>query len=110
MSQIRRKTAKSCILKNKHALDCYFDSFSKKKFSKLTEKLNLSEEKLKEAIEEISKLNPKPGGSITSDFTNNAITPDFILTIEEGNLIVDLNRRNSPELRLSNSYKNILEG
>ena len=35
---------------------------------------------------------------------------DFILTIEEGNLIVDLNRRNSPELRLSNSYKNILEG
>ena len=80
------------------------------KVLKLSEKLNLTEEKLKEAIEEISKLNPKPGGSITSDFTNNAITPDFILTIEEGDLIVELNKRNSPELRLSNSYKNILEG
>ena len=56
-----------------------FDSFSKKKFSKLSERLNLTEQKLKEAIEEISKLNPKPGGSITSDFANNAITPDFIL-------------------------------
>ena len=55
-------------------------------------------------------MNPKPGGSITSDFANNAITPDFILTIEDGDLIVELNKRNSPELRLSNSYKNILEG
>jgi len=55
-------------------------------------------------------LNPKPGGSITSDFSNNTITPDFILTIEDGNLFVELNKRNSPELRLSNSYKNILEG
>ena len=84
--------------------------FPKKKFSKLSEKLNLSENKLKDAIDEISKLNPKPGGSITSDVSNNAITPDFILTIEDGNLILELNKRNSPELRLSNSYKNILEG
>jgi len=87
-----------------------FDSFSNKKFSKLSDRLNLSEQKLKEAIEEISKLNPKPGGSITSDLANNTITPDFILTIEEGNLIVELNKRNSPDLRLSDSYKNILEG
>jgi len=84
--------------------------FSKKKFSKLSERYNLTDQKLKEVIEEVSKLNPKPGGSITSDFTNNAITPDFILTIEDGELIVELNKRNSPELRLSNSYKNILEG
>jgi RNA polymerase sigma-54 factor len=108
--QLKRKNSKESIENSIRILENDFDSFSKKKFSKLTEKLNLSEEKLKEAIEEISKLNPKPGGSITSDFTNNTITPDFILTIEEGNLIVDLNRRNSPELRLSNSYKNILEG
>ena len=108
--QLKRKNSKESIENSIRILENDFDSFSKKKFSKLTEKLNLSEEKLKEAIEEISKLNPKPGGSITSDFTNNAITPDFILTIEEGNLIVDLNRRNSPELRLSDSYKNILEG
>jgi RNA polymerase sigma-54 factor len=55
-------------------------------------------------------LNPKPGGSISSEFSNNTIIPDFILKIEEGELIVELNKRNSPELRLSNSYKNILEG
>ena len=64
----------------------------------------------KESIDEISKLNPKPGGSISSEFSNNTIIPDFILKIEDGELIVELNKRNSPELRLSNSYKNILEG
>ena len=108
--QLRRKKSKESIDNSIKIIENDFDSFSKKKFSKLSERLNLTEQKLKEAIEEISKLNPKPGGSITSDFANNAITPDFILTIEDGDLIVELNKRNSPELRLSNSYKNILEG
>ena len=108
--QLRRKKSKESIDNSIKIIENDFDSFSKKKFSKLSERLNLTEQKLKEAIEEISKLNPKPGGSITSDFANNAITPDFILTIEDGDLIVELNKRNSPELRLSHSYKNILEG
>lgn len=108
--QLRRKNLKESIENSIKIIENDFDSFSNKKFSKLSHRLNLSEQKLKEAIEEISKLNPKPGGSITSDFANNTITPDFILTIEEGNLIVELNKRNSPDLRLSNSYKNILEG
>lgn len=108
--QLRRKNLKESIENSIKIIENDFNSFSNKKFSKLSDRLNLSEQKLKEAIEEISKLNPKPGGSITSDFANNTITPDFILTIEEGNLIVELNKRNSPDLRLSNSYKNILEG
>ena len=108
--QLRRKNSKESIDNSIKIIENDFDSFSKKKFSKLSEKLNLNEQKLKEAIKEISKLNPKPGGSITSEFANNSITPDFILTIEDGDLIVELNKRNSPELRLSNSYKNILEG
>ncbi len=91
-------------------IESEFELFSKKKFSKLTEKLNLSDNDLKAAIKEISKLNPKPGGSITSEFSNNTIIPDFILKIQDGKLVVELNKRNSPELRLSNSYKDILEG
>jgi len=108
--QLRKKEPKKSILDSLIILEKEFDLFSKKRFSKLTEKLNLTDSDLKKAIEEISKLNPKPGGSISSEFSNNTITPDFILTIEEGNLIVELNKRNSPELKLSNSYKNILEG
>ena len=108
--QLRKKDPKKSIIDSINILEKEFDLFSNKKFSKLTEKLNFSDIELKQALEEISKLNPKPGGSITSDFSNNTIIPDFILTIEDENFIVELNKRNSPELKLSNSYKNILEG
>ena len=108
--QLNKKTnQKESILNSIKIIESEFELFSKKKFSKLSEKLNLSDNDLKESIDEISKLNPKPGGSISSEFSNNTIIPDFILKIEEGELIVELNKRNSPELRLSNSYKNILE-
>jgi len=109
--QLNKKTnQKESVLNSIKIIESEFELFSKKKFSKLSEKLNLSDNDLKESIDEISKLNPKPGGSISSEFSNNTIIPDFILKIEEGELIVELNKRNSPELRLSNSYKNILEG
>jgi RNA polymerase sigma-54 factor len=106
----RKKNKKESIINSINLIENEFELFSKKKFSRITEKLNLSEEDLKLVVEEISKLNPKPGGSITSEFSNNTIVPDFILSIEDGNFTVELNKRNSPELRLSNSYKNILEG
>ena len=109
--QLNKKiNQKESILNSIKIIESEFELFSKKKFSKLSEKLNLSDNELKESIDEISKLNPKPGGSISSEFSNNTIIPDFILKIEDGELIVELNKRNSPELRLSNSYKNILEG
>ena len=109
--QLKKKNnSKESIINSINLLENEFELFSKKKFSRISEKLNLSQEDLKLVIEEISRLNPKPGGSITSEFSNNTIVPDFILSIEDGNFIVELNKRNSPELRLSNSYKNILEG
>ena len=109
--QLKKKNnSKESIINSINLLENEFELFSKKKFSRISEKLNLSQEDLKLVIKEISRLNPKPGGSITSEFSNNTIVPDFILSIEDGNFIVELNKRNSPELRLSNSYKNILEG
>ena len=62
--QLRRKKSKESIDNSIKIIENDFDSFSKKKFSKLSERLNLTEQKLKEAIEEISKLNPKPGLSL----------------------------------------------
>ena len=109
--QLKKKNnSKKAVIDSLQIVENEFEIFSKKKFSKLSEKLNLSQEDLKKAIQEISRLNPKPGGSISSDFSNNTIVPDFILTIQDGNFKVELNKRNSPELRLSSSYKNILEG
>ncbi len=111
MLQLKRKDkGKESVFNASKIIENEFELFSSKKYKKLIEKLNISDLQLKEAIEEISKLNPKPGGSISSEIQNNTITPDFILTIEDGNLVVEINKRNAPELKLSNSYKEMLAG
>ena len=111
MLQLNRKDkGKESVFNASKIIENEFELFSSKKYKKLVEKLNISDLQLKDAIDEISKLNPKPGGSISSEIQNNTITPDFILTIEDGNLVVEINKRNAPELKLSNSYKEMLAG
>ena len=106
----RKDKGKESVFNASKIIESEFELFSSKKYKKLIEKLNISDLQLKDAIAEISKLNPKPGGSISSEIQNNTITPDFILTIEDGNLVVEINKRNAPELKLSNSYKEMLAG
>ena len=88
----------------------HFNEFSHKHYTKLQERLGINQDTLKIALDLISKLNPKPGGALTSSNQNTQIVPDFILTIEEGNLYVKLNKRNMPQLRVSDAYKEMLSG
>ena len=66
--------------------------------TKLQDRFNINEDELRAVFDEISKLNPKPGGALSEGSQNNHIVPDFILTIENGSLNVTLNRRNTPDL------------
>jgi RNA polymerase sigma-54 factor len=86
-----------------------FEEFSKKHYDKIIKKLNITEEELKAAIDEILKLNPKPGNSANdASPAAQAITPDFIVTINNGKLELSLNGRNVPELRVSRQYADML--
>ncbi len=88
-----------------------FDLFVKKHYKKLIHKLNISKESLKEAIHEIEKLNPKPGGSYSGSNSNvEQIVPDFTIKINEGNLDLSLNARNAPDLHISKDYNDMLQG
>jgi RNA polymerase sigma-54 factor len=88
----------------------YFDEFSKRHFDKLCDRLGIEEEDLKDIINIIGKLNPKPGNSVGSGSGGNqVITPDFIITINEGELELSLNARNAPELNVSREYKEMLQ-
>ena len=109
--QIRRKNKKDKLsaLAEK-ILTQSFEQFSRKHYEKLIEKHNIDEKTLKSIIELISKLNPKPGGNLTNEFRKNQIIPDFILTVENGKIEVNLNKRNAPELHVSPNYKEMLEG
>ncbi|MCB9202915.1 MAG: RNA polymerase factor sigma-54 [Flavobacteriales bacterium] len=87
-----------------------FDLFVKKHYKKIISKFSITEEELKLAIQEIEKLNPKPGKAFSDNTKNNQqITPDFIIKITDGELELTLNRRNAPELKVSKSYQNMLE-
>ncbi len=85
--------------------ECY-EEFTKKHYAKILKKLDLDDEDyIKDAIELIVRLNPKPGGETSSGMVKNQyVIPDFILTNNNGKLDLALNSRNAPELRVSRSY------
>ena len=89
--------------------DCFPD-FTKKHYDKIIKKLNIEdEEELKAAINLITKLNPKPGGSAGDLVKTQYLIPDFLLTNNNGKLELTLNSRNAPELRISRSYSDMMD-
>jgi RNA polymerase sigma-54 factor len=92
-------------------LDSYFDEFTKRHYDKIINRLGITEEDLKGAIDEILKLNPKPGGVYNDPYNKSSqpIIPDFILELTEDGFDLHLNSRNLPELRLSSTYSQMLQ-
>ncbi len=109
--QLHRKEQKPDVALATTIIDNSFDQFTKKHYKKLLQKYNIIEAQLKEAIEEIERLNPKPGGSYAG---NNRmvehVVPDFTIRIEDGELELTLNGRNAPELHVSREYNDMLKG
>jgi RNA polymerase sigma-54 factor len=109
--QLQRKPQTPAVALAYEIIVSHFSAFSKKHFEKLMSTLLIDEDQLKEAIAEIEKLNPKPGSSYASSTrVNSQITPDFTIRILDGELQLALNGRNAPELHVSASYKNMMEG
>lgn len=110
--QIERKDMSDLAISRAHKiLTLYFDEFSKRHFEKISKKLHIEDDELKEAVDEILHLNPKPGSSYSNPLqkTQFHIIPDFILELEENQLYLSLNSRNVPELRVSASYQEMLQ-
>lgn len=92
-------------------LEHHFEAFSKKHYARIQKKLDIDEESLRDALDEITQLNPKPGnsGAESSRGSTVQIVPDFLLFIEDNELRLQLNQRNAPELRISPMYKEMME-
>lgn len=88
-----------------------FEEFTRKHYEKIARKFQLTEEELKEAMDEILKLNPKPGGSYSNPMHKAAqlIIPDFLLDIVDGQFQLSLNSRSAPDLRVSTTYADMLD-
>ena len=109
--QLKRKNKGKTIDLAIKIIEDFFDLFSKKHFEKIKQKLNISNDELRDVVSEIEKLNPKPGGAFNENTKiNSSIVPDFTIKIIDGELKLELNSRNAPELYVSEEYKNMLSG
>jgi RNA polymerase sigma-54 factor len=92
-------------------IDTQFEEFSKRHYDKIIARLGITEEDLKLAIDDILKLNPKPGGVYSDSFSKivQPIIPDFILEHSEEGFDLHLNSKNLPELRLSPAYTEMIQ-
>ncbi len=109
--QLKQKKEKPSRILAINILEQAFDQFAKKHYKALIQKFDITEDELKEAIQQISKLNPKPGGAFVGNTKIvEQIVPDFTIRIVEDQLELTLNSRNAPELHISSEYNNMLKG
>lgn len=108
--QLRKKDQENLTIQKAIAIvENYLDEFTKKHYDKLERSLNINSDELKEIVNEILKLNPKPGDSGAVTGKQLHIIPDFHIMNNDGVLHLTLNSRNAPELRVSRSYQEMFE-
>ncbi len=91
-------------------LSKYFDEFTKKHYEKIQRGLNLTDEEIKAVINQIIKLNPRPGGNVGEmNKAESYIVPDFYILNNGGVLELSLNSRNAPDLRVSEGYRDMMK-
>jgi len=109
--QLRRREPSKRIEMAEDILDRSFDQFSKKHYTKILSRHDISEEELRDAIDVIAHLNPKPGGSYSGNTRMvEHVIPDFTIKIVEADLELSLNGRNAPQMHVSRDYSDMLKG
>src|SRR5690554_6775114 len=107
--QLERKQGKNYDLARTIVKD-FFEEFTRKHYDKIKKKLELTDEELKEGIDQVLKLNPKPGSSYSNPMNraNQHIIPDFILDNLDGELNLSLNQQNMPDLKINDTYLDMM--
>lgn len=108
--QLKHKTPTESVELATKIIDEQFDAFTKKHYEKLLQRYVVTKDQLKKAIDEIEKLNPKPGGAFSgnSKITEH-IVPDFMIRVVDDELELTLNGRNAPELHVSKDYQDMMK-
>ncbi|MCL2435413.1 MAG: RNA polymerase factor sigma-54 [Lentimicrobiaceae bacterium] len=105
--QLHLKAETPTVALAKKILNEHFEAFTKKQYEKLQNLLRIDSEMLKNTINEILKLHPYPVfASAALENRSTQITPDFIITIEEGELVLNLNNSHIPKLKVNQEFKN----
>ena len=109
--QLERKEFRTEVVENAISLlQNYFEEFTRKHYDKIMARLDMDEDDLRDAIEEIVHLNPKPGSAYSNPLNraDQTIVPDFILEVNDGQMAAYLTKGNVPDLKISRHYANML--
>lgn len=104
--QLKRKSPSPLHDQTIALVEMYFNEVSRKQYEVILKKMGCSEEALKGMMQEITKLNPKPGnlfGSVLEE-KREQVVPDFMLENNDGYLLLTLNSGNVPELHVNRGY------
>ena len=81
----------------------HFDEFKQKKYLEIAKKLRISIQEVQSQCRAIATLDPKPGLEVVAEDPKYVI-PDLIVEKVDGKYVVYLNDKNTPRLRVSQSY------
>jgi len=84
-----------------------FNEFAYKHFDAMRRALETTDEAMQAALEEIRKLNPKPGNN-SFGVSEQTVLPDFIVERDGKDLLISLNDSWLPHVRVSENYKSML--
>ncbi len=87
----------------------HMEEFSKKHYEKILKRLGIDNEELKDIIDEIKHLNPRPGNNDSKENTSSEVIPDFIVNVSDGKPELSINGRNLPDLKISKDYIEMLK-
>ena len=93
-------------------LEKYYNDFTYKRWERIEQHLGVEKEIFDDAIHELTHLNPRPGSSLSESIGKGTqqIIPDFIVHVDENEKIsFHLNDGNVPDLRLSESFNQLIE-
>ena len=108
--QLQRKDPTDPIIrKAMMVIQDHLDEFTKKHYDRLERSLNMTSVELRAVVNEILKLNPKPGDSNAVNTKQLQVIPDFHIINNDGRLMLTLNAKNAPDLRVSRSYQEMFE-
>ncbi len=108
--QLERKQDKTLeVVRAIDVITNHMEEFSKKHYDKIVKRLEIDNEDLKDIINEITHLNPRPGNSDTKESNFSAVIPDFIISVNDGKAELSINGRNMPDLKISKDYTEMLK-
>ncbi|GIK59957.1 MAG: RNA polymerase factor sigma-54 [Ignavibacteriota bacterium] len=87
----------------------FYDDFTKRRFDILKQKMNLTDETLRETVDLIQSMNPKPGEGNIDSAEMNQISPDFVIEKVENDYVITLNDRSMPSVTISKQYLEMFE-